>query len=79
MNPKMHSEIYSNVKTFEVLFNLEESNIDPKNIALILVGVPKSLVLSIIGVVDAGFLLGVFTLTVGVEGTPPVGEAYAGL
>jgi len=46
MNPKMHREMYSRVKTFEVLLSLELSKMDPKKIALMLVGVPNSLVLS---------------------------------
>ena len=46
MNPKMHREMYSRVKTFEVLLSLELSKMDPKKIALMLGGVPNSLVLS---------------------------------
>jgi hypothetical protein len=65
MNPKMHSEMYRSVKTLEVLFRRDESKMDPKKIALILVGVPKSLVLSITGVAEAGFFPGVLAFAAG--------------
>jgi hypothetical protein len=39
--PKMQREIYSRVKTLEVLLSLLERRMEAKKIALMLVGVPK--------------------------------------
>jgi len=41
-NPNMHSEMYRRVNTLEVCFKREESKIEAKKMALILVGVPKN-------------------------------------
>jgi hypothetical protein len=41
MNPKIQREIYKSAKTFEVLLRRLDNKIDPKKIALMLVGVPK--------------------------------------
>jgi hypothetical protein len=41
MNPNMHKDIYNKLNTFDDLFNLLDNKIEAKNIAFILVGVPK--------------------------------------
>ena len=44
INPNIHSDMYNSVKTFDVFFSLLDKRIDPKKIALMLVGVPKNII-----------------------------------
>jgi hypothetical protein len=41
MKPKIQREMYKSANTFEVLLSRLDNKIDPKKIALMLVGVPK--------------------------------------
>jgi hypothetical protein len=54
----MHSEMYNSVNTFDVRFKRELRRIEPKKIALMLVGVPKRREVSWAGAGAAGFFIG---------------------
>jgi hypothetical protein len=41
MNPKMHRDMYNSENTLGLFFRRLDSRIDPKNIELMLVAVPK--------------------------------------
>ena len=54
MNPNMHSEMNSSVKTFELLFRRLESRMEPKKMALMLVGVPVNSLCGVFSLMPTG-------------------------